>query len=163
MKGYTAISRFRGQEGGSLLEMVFVMVLMGIILSVSIGFMNVSARMIADIFQRSFFATEADRAGMIFQRDFSGLRRGDILEIRDDQVRLHRSYATPVVYYFRKGKLYRNGQLLLTHLERYPFRFLNAKKQEVRKAEQVAFIQIVLQFQRNAFRWKRQEWFHVAH
>ncbi|NOX38456.1 MAG: hypothetical protein GXO78_13060 [Calditrichaeota bacterium] len=153
---------FFDEKGASLLEMVFVLVLLGVVLSVSLGFMNVSARMMVDVFQRSFFATEADRAWIRLRQDFAGLSRQDILEIQEDRIRIRRSKGRPIEYRYRRGVLYRDGEVFLTHLRGFPFRLLDAQKKETRDRDQVAYVQIRLQFQQKQFRWQRQGWYHVA-
>lgn len=153
---------FCDEKGTSLLEMIFVLVMMGVVVSVSVGFMNLSAQMIVDVFQRAFFATEADRAWIRLRQDFAGLSRRDILENQADRIRIRRSSGWSIEYRYRQGTLYRNGDVFLTHLREFPFRLIDATKKETRNKDRVVYIQIRLQFQQRQFHWQRQGWYHVA-
>lgn len=149
-------------KGATLIELIFVLLIMGIVVTVSLGTVHRNARWFSASFQEALTTTEWNAFYRIACRDFSFVKRSQLYFWNSRLVILRKPFSHWVIYWQWGHRLYRNGDLVLSNIPPGGvFRFLNASGALTWKRRQVRYIQ--LQFQSSNFihRWQWSERFYV--
>ncbi len=138
------------QKGYTLLELIFVMVLMGIFLTLATSAISRNAQWMTVTLREAFWEGKFHDAYRIMQKDFLHLRQRDIVFYHPRFVVIHRVSTGRVVYNIQRNTIYRNGKPLLSGVHSQNIFYLqDVKGRYVRNKYRAQYFEIHVQPQFN--------------
>ncbi len=152
----------RDQSGFTLMELIISMIIMGIVLSFSVGIIALNGEAVKRIYTQSSGSSEIRNALRQMRADIQKMSADSILHALPDRLAFYDIDGNYINYHIINDKLLRNNQTMLDNLNQTPFVYRDADFQPISSpVNAIQFVEVTLTFSKNEQTFRYTDVFYV--